>query len=485
MPSTVRTASSRVAPMAEPVMVSRTTQPAATAAATAHRFRLRGGSGARAGRRTASLRSVIEHRPWPIRRVRDGVVRQSTMRASTGAGQPITGSSQISGSYRGPDYLPRGGLPRSAPVRRRHLERRTGRMTPSVELRRHTRSPDVSAGCCRAQAWAVARTGGRGESQCSRQLTTFRAKGPHPVAALERFGRFFAGQLWEVYGPRRSNASASEPTSAWPRPTPPPAPFPAGNNARRGGEVRPHEWEQPGSLPLPGRQRHAGGNAAAELKPAARTWQGTILKYTVRTADGRRLSTQVYGDPDGRPVFLLHGTPGSRLGPHPRAAVLHRLGVQLISFDRPGYGESDRLAGRQGGAAAADVLTIADAHGLEKFSVVGRSGGGPHALACAALLPERTTKAAVLVGLAPHGAEGLDWFDGMAQSNVTEYTAAANGYEDIVAHTKAMASAVRANPASLIARLQAELPDPDRRVVADRGIRSMLIETYAEALRIG
>ena len=130
-----------------------------------------------------------------------------------------------------------------------------------------------------------------------------------------------------------------------------------------------------------------------------------------------------------------------------------------------------------------DVLAIADAYGLEKFAVVGRSGGGPHALACAALLPERITRAAVLVGLAPHGADGLDWFDGMAHSNVLEFTAAANGYEDIVAHTKAVAEAVRANPASLIARLQAELPDPDRRVVADHGIRSMLIETYAEALR--
>ena len=211
--------------------------------------------------------------------------------------------------------------------------------------------------------------------------------------------------------------------------------------------------------------------------------QGTILKYTVRTADGRRLSTQSSGDPDGRPVFVLHGTPGSRLGPHPRSAVLHRLGVRLISFDRPGYGGSDRLAGRQVADVAEDVLAIADAYGLKKFAVVGRSGGGPHALACAALLPERMTRAAVLVGLAPHGADGLDWFDGMAHSNVMEFTAAANGYEDIVAHTKAVAEEVRANPASLIARLQAELPDPDRRVVADRGIRSMLIETYAEALR--
>lgn len=191
----------------------------------------------------------------------------------------------------------------------------------------------------------------------------------------------------------------------------------------------------------------------------------------------------MYGDPDGRPILLLHGTPGSRLGPHPRSAVLHRLGVQLISFDRPGYGESDRLEGRKVADAAADVLAIADAYGLEKFAVVGRSGGGPHALACAALLPERTTRAAVLVGIAPHGADGLDWFDGMSQSNVIEFTAAAKGYEDIVAHTKAVANAVRADPASLIAKLQAELPDPDRRVVADRGIRSMLVETHAEALR--
>src|SRR5580693_7584726 len=126
--------------------------------------------------------------------------------------------------------------------------------------------------------------------------------------------------------------------------------------------------------------------------------QGTILKYTVRTADGRRLSTQSSGDPDGKPVFVLHGTPGSRLGPHPRSSVLHRLGVRLISFDRPGYGESDRMEGRKVADVAADVLAIADDLGLKTFSVVGRSGGGPHSLACAALLPERVTRAAVLVG---------------------------------------------------------------------------------------
>ena len=208
-----------------------------------------------------------------------------------------------------------------------------------------------------------------------------------------------------------------------------------------------------------------------------------LLKYTVRVADGRRLTTQMYGDPNGKPVFLLHGTPGSRLGPHPRSSVLHRLGVQLISFDRPGYGDSDRKEGRQVADVAADVQAIADAYNLRKFAVVGRSGGGPHALACAALLPERTTRAAVLVSIAPRGADGLDWFDGMAQSNVIAFTAASNGYAGIAAHTKPVADAIRANPASLIARLYTELPDPDKRVVADRGIRSMLVEAYAEAMR--
>jgi pimeloyl-ACP methyl ester carboxylesterase len=219
------------------------------------------------------------------------------------------------------------------------------------------------------------------------------------------------------------------------------------------------------------------------LQQTVRKWQESILSYPVKTPDGRQLSTQVYGDPDGKPVFLLHGTPGSRLGPHPRAAVLHRLGIRLIAFDRPGYGESDRHEGRRVADAAADVLAIADAYGLEKFAIVGRSGGGPHALACAALLPERLTRVAVLVGLAPHGAVGLDWYDGMTDYNVLEYTAAAKGYEDVAAITEAAADAVRADPASLLRSLQAELPDPDQRVVADRGIRSMLLNTYSEAVR--
>jgi pimeloyl-ACP methyl ester carboxylesterase len=182
-------------------------------------------------------------------------------------------------------------------------------------------------------------------------------------------------------------------------------------------------------------------------------------------------------------VFLLHGTPGSRIGPRPRSAILHRLGVRLICFDRPGYGESDRLPGRRVADAAADVAAIADTFGLDKFAVVGRSGGGPHALACAALLPERMTRTAVLVGVAPHQAKGLNWLDGMADSNLAEYEAAVEGYDALADATRATAEAVRADPASLLAMLQGQLPDSDLRVVADHGIRALLLATYAEALR--
>jgi pimeloyl-ACP methyl ester carboxylesterase len=207
------------------------------------------------------------------------------------------------------------------------------------------------------------------------------------------------------------------------------------------------------------------------------------LTDRVRTAGGRQLSVEIFGDPEGIPIFLLHGTPGSRLGPRPRSVVLHRLGVQLIAFDRPGYGRSDRQAGRQVADVAADVAAIADAYQLENFAVVGRSGGGPHALACAALLPGRVTRAAVLVGLAPQGADGLDWYDGMARSNTVEFSAAAVGGDLIAARLTTAAASIRADPASLLAALHDELPDPDRRVVADHGIRSMLLRNYAEAVR--
>lgn len=93
---------------------------------------------------------------------------------------------------------------------------------------------------------------------------------------------------------------------------------------------------------------------------------------------------------------VMHETPGSRRSPRPRASVLYRLGVQLICYDRPGYGGSDRHPRRTVADAATDVQAIANELGIDSFGVVGHSGGGPHALACAALLGDRVHSAANL-----------------------------------------------------------------------------------------
>jgi pimeloyl-ACP methyl ester carboxylesterase len=198
--------------------------------------------------------------------------------------------------------------------------------------------------------------------------------------------------------------------------------------------------------------------------------------------DGRRLSVRVLGNPAGAPVFFMHGTPGSRVGPHPRSQLLYNLGVRLIAYDRPGYGGSDRLPLRQVAHAAADVRAIADALGIETFSVVGRSGGGPHALACAALLPDRVNRAAVLVSIAPRHAEGLDWYDGMTESNQREYTIAESGVLELAKAIETSAEQIKNDPAQLLRDLGPELPLPDWLVVADNGIRVGLRRNFAEAL---
>lgn len=220
------------------------------------------------------------------------------------------------------------------------------------------------------------------------------------------------------------------------------------------------------------------------------------MTQVIRGAKGGGIAVDCWGDPAGFPVFLLHGTPGSRNGPVPRASVLYRLGVQLICYDRPGYGGSSRHRRRSVASAADDVLAIADALGLGNFGVVGRSGGGPHALACAARIdPGQLRSVAVLVGIAPSDAEDLDWFDGMTQSNVDEYEMGSCDGDDTVslilaeemlaADLAKRADQIRQDPESLLVSLKAEMSDPDRRIVADVAIYRQLIRTYEEAVKCG
>jgi pimeloyl-ACP methyl ester carboxylesterase len=181
---------------------------------------------------------------------------------------------------------------------------------------------------------------------------------------------------------------------------------------------------------------------------------------------GRTLLVLEAGDPDGHPVFALHGTPGSRLLWRELVEDAEARGIRLFGYDRPGYGGSSRDIGRSVAAAAADVAAIADALGIRRFAVHGGSGGGPHALACAALLPGRVVAAASLAGVAPWEAEGLDWLDGMGQDNLDEFAATLAGPEELVAYLLGQRDAMLGEtPEAIADSLRSLLCPPDLAVL--------------------
>ena len=147
--------------------------------------------------------------------------------------------------------------------------------------------------------------------------------------------------------------------------------------------------------------------------------------------DGRSL--HVYdthpGDDTRLPVFWHHGTPNLGAPPEPLFEASDRLGLRWVSVDRPGYGGSRAAPGRTTGSVARDVAQVADALGIDRFAVMGHSGGGSYALGCAATLGERVLAAVSMAGIAPYGVPGLDWFEGMIPSGVTALRAALDGRE--------------------------------------------------------
>ena len=155
------------------------------------------------------------------------------------------------------------------------------------------------------------------------------------------------------------------------------------------------------------------------------------LEHRVRTADGRTVAAAEWGDPNGVPLFALHGTPGGRISFWQDPTIYARHGLRRITLDRPGYGESTRQPGRKVADVVPDIIAIADQLGIGSFAVTGGSGGGPHALACAALLPDRVLRCLADVSVAPFDAEGLDFMAGLTQGNVDEIEASLRGEPDI------------------------------------------------------
>ena len=163
-----------------------------------------------------------------------------------------------------------------------------------------------------------------------------------------------------------------------------------------------------------------------------------VEETDLQLSDARTLHVYDTGPGTGLPVFWHHGTPNTGAPPEPLFPAAAERGIRWISHDRPGYGRSTPRPGRDVASAAADVAAVADALGLGTFAVMGHSGGGPHALACAALLPGRVLAAVAASGLAPADAEGLDWLAGRTPDGEAAMRAAAAGR---AAYEKYLASA--------------------------------------------
>ena len=155
------------------------------------------------------------------------------------------------------------------------------------------------------------------------------------------------------------------------------------------------------------------------------------LEHRIKTPDGRVLAVAEWGDPNGIPLFALHGTPGGRIAYWLDPGIYARYGLRRLTVDRPGYGESTRQKGRTVADFVHDVETISAALGVDKFAVVGGSGGGPHALALAALMGDRVLRCLADVSIAPFRAPGLDFLAGMNEGNVIEFKAALAGEDTL------------------------------------------------------
>jgi len=152
-------------------------------------------------------------------------------------------------------------------------------------------------------------------------------------------------------------------------------------------------------------------------------------RVIIQAADGRQLEALASGPSGGVTVVLHNGTPAGLLAAPAIAAAAAERDLRLVLYARPGYEGSTPDPGRRAGGAAADLAAVLDGLGAGEFVTVGWSGGGPHALACAALLPGRCLAAATMAGVAPYGADGLDWLAGMGAENVEEFSAAQAGAE--------------------------------------------------------
>jgi pimeloyl-ACP methyl ester carboxylesterase len=228
-----------------------------------------------------------------------------------------------------------------------------------------------------------------------------------------------------------------------------------------------------------GASRTGGAGEAGGASEAG----GTLV--TVAASGGRQLEVLATGPEDGLPLVFHNGTPAGLVTFAPMIAAAAERGLRTVMYARPGYGGSTPQPGRRVADAAGDVAAVMDALGAEQFVSAGWSGGGPHALATAALLPERCRAAASIAGVAPYGAAGLDWLAGMARENVEEMSAAAAGEAELTAFLTTAAAELRDITGEQMIAGLGDLASPTDRAMLTGEFADYLAADFRASVRAG
>lgn len=198
----------------------------------------------------------------------------------------------------------------------------------------------------------------------------------------------------------------------------------------------------------------------------------------LRLSDGRRLGYAEYGNLEGDPVFLVHGTPGTRLYWKPFPGFPFRPDLHIIAPDRPGYGLSDWKPGRTMTDWPDDIVELADALGLDRFAMIGVSGGGPETLACAWKIPKRLTAVGVIHSPGPPDVQ--DYYEGMSRTNQFFLSLATYWPWLIRKNMEFVASFVRRNPNKYLDKLTYKFSNPDKAAIVRPEIREVLLQAMFE-----
>jgi len=204
---------------------------------------------------------------------------------------------------------------------------------------------------------------------------------------------------------------------------------------------------------------------------------------TLPLRDGRHLGFAEYGKPDGEPGFYFHGHPGSRLEPGFADVAATEAGVRIVALDRPGYGLSDFQPDRTILDWPRDVEEAAEALGLTRFSVIGGSGGGPYALACAYELPERVTRAGLISGVGPYDAPGAT--QGMRWQNRLGFQFAARFPPLARLIMSSMERQLRRDPERTLNAIVRAMSPSDAEIARRPEVHEVLAAEIAEAFRQG